>query len=63
MHEIIVPQETKNEIFTMWQKHKNKTFLSKKVGLCRKKLTKIIHEYEHASYFDVKKEKNWLVND
>lgn len=62
--EIILPKETEEKIFMLWDSKKSKAAISKELKLCRKKITKILRSYNDKNgFFNVRENKNWLIND
>lgn len=63
MKATIVQEETKQQMFAIWSKTKNKAETARALGLCRKKVAQLIHLNQHQQIFDVDRQKNWLIND
>jgi hypothetical protein len=63
MKETVVPKKTQLKIFRLWKTKKNMAEIGREVGVCRKKVAQLIRIHEHGELFDIKKQKNWLIND
>lgn len=63
MKEIVLSKKTSNKIITLWKQSKSKADISREVGVCRKKVAKIIRLSDHKKIFDVKQQRNWLINE
>jgi hypothetical protein len=63
MRPIFISKKTKETIYQLWRQGKTKTEIEKYTGICRKKVSELIRINECQEIFDVKRQKNWLIND